>query len=318
VNDTHSHSAAPTVPAIKVEKRSIMFNGRDTSITLRPALYDAFQRLVKRRGSNIKATVASWKLNNANQIVPTIEAYVTEHNDGPVYDYAAREQWLTAVVDAFRPIFAARGYPLPEHVKVSIGFPSTGWRGKRRGECWDPSMSLKGWTEIFINPVIGDVTEIVSILTHELCHAAVGTEFGHGKRFINAGLALDLEGPAKSMDGGERWREWAGPIIQAVGPMPHAALKAFERKPKVQTSRMIKVECPECKAITRMSRKVIEQVVQNAPDEDVAELRCVDPMCLGTIAAYPLLAGAQAGEGDDAGEDEGEPQRKPVDFRRAK
>ena len=46
-----------------------------------------------------------------------------------------REQWLMAAVDHIVPIFESRGYTVPV-VKVSVGFPSTGGKGRHLGQCW--------------------------------------------------------------------------------------------------------------------------------------------------------------------------------------
>ena len=37
---------------------------------------------------------------------------------------ATREEWLGALVDALRPVFAELGYPLPDRIRVSCGWPS--------------------------------------------------------------------------------------------------------------------------------------------------------------------------------------------------
>jgi len=47
-----------------------------------------------------------------------------------------REEWLNLVADGMAPWFEDQGYPLPR-CRIAIGFPSTGKRGKRIGECWD-------------------------------------------------------------------------------------------------------------------------------------------------------------------------------------
>ncbi len=60
-----------------------------------------------------------------------------------------REEWLNRVVDLMAPWFARLGHPLPR-VRIAIGFPSTGSRGKRVGECWDRVNSAVGTFEILI------------------------------------------------------------------------------------------------------------------------------------------------------------------------
>ena len=43
-----------------------------------------------------------------------------------------REEWLMEAVEQIRPIFERAGYQVPP-VKVSIGFPSTGSKGRHLG-----------------------------------------------------------------------------------------------------------------------------------------------------------------------------------------
>jgi hypothetical protein len=105
-----------------------------------------------------------------------------------------REAWLNHVTAQLTPAFAARGAPLPARVRVAVGFPSTGRRGKRIGECWDSTASQDGTFEILIRPDVSDPLQAAEILAHELVHAAVGTKAKHGppfKRRLNARAVTD-------------------------------------------------------------------------------------------------------------------------------
>jgi len=44
-----------------------------------------------------------------------------------------RESWLGDVADRLRPVFAQLDAPLPERLRIAIGFPSTGRRAKATG-----------------------------------------------------------------------------------------------------------------------------------------------------------------------------------------
>ncbi|MDP3122397.1 hypothetical protein [Polynucleobacter sp.] len=46
-----------------------------------------------------------------------------------------REQRLMKAVEHIVPIFERAGYAVPV-VKVSVGFPSTGGKGRHLGQCW--------------------------------------------------------------------------------------------------------------------------------------------------------------------------------------
>lgn len=63
-----------------------------------------------------------------------------------------RESWLNRVAVGMAPLFDALGTPLPDRVRVAIGFTSAGRKGKAIGECWDNRRSADGHFEIFIRP----------------------------------------------------------------------------------------------------------------------------------------------------------------------
>ncbi len=66
--------------------------------------------------------------------------------------HQTRESWLNAVALGMAPLFEALDAPLPDRVRVAIGFTSTGAKGKAIGECWDNRLSADGYFEIFIRP----------------------------------------------------------------------------------------------------------------------------------------------------------------------
>jgi len=61
-----------------------------------------------------------------------------------------RESWLNAVALGMAPLFEAVDAPLPDRIRVAIGFTSAGAKGKAIGECWDNRLSADGHFEIFI------------------------------------------------------------------------------------------------------------------------------------------------------------------------
>lgn len=257
----------------KHEKRSVTVNGRKTSITLRPSIWSAFVKLTKKNGTNAGKVMSSWMLNDVSAIVPAIEAYVLANNDGPVYSYATREQWLMRVVDAMRPIFEERGYKLPEKIRVSVGFPSTGYRSKAIGECWPTRCSADKYNQIFVTPTLTTERALASLLTHELCHAWDDCKSGHKAPFKKCGTAMGLIGKPTHMSGGPEWDAWALPILEQVGKIPHGAIEAYTPKKK-QTTRMLKCECPACGFTFRTSAKWME---------GKEYLTCPDPDCQETI-----------------------------------
>ena len=63
-----------------------------------------------------------------------------------------RESWLNGVAAGMAPLFEALDAPLPDRVRVAIGFTSRGAKGKAIGGCWDNRLSADGHFEIFIRP----------------------------------------------------------------------------------------------------------------------------------------------------------------------
>ena len=51
--------------------------------------------------------------------------------------HETRESWLNAVAQGMALLFEALDAPLPDRVRVAIGFTSRGAKGKAIGECWD-------------------------------------------------------------------------------------------------------------------------------------------------------------------------------------
>ena len=191
-----------------------------------------------------------------------------------------RESWLNFVAARMAHLFEELDAPLPERVRIAIGFTSSGWRGKRIGECWDNRCSDDGHFEIFIRPDLANSPqvmpmEVAAILGHELVHAAVGIPAGHGKDFRRVAKGIGLEGPMRSTTAGPKFRTALEPILAEAGPLPHARLRTQAEHiepgtepgdeggpsttaPKKQTRRHIKCHCAECGYTARTSRKWLD------------------------------------------------------------
>lgn len=169
-----------------------------------------------------------------------------------------REDWLRLMADSMAPWFTEKGYTMP-NIRMAIGFPSTGARGRRIGECWDATASEDGTFEILIRPDQSDPVEVAAILAHELCHAVVGIEAGHGPKFKKAAHAIGLEGPMRSTRAGEAFKQALAPILERLGPLPHARLAGMSGTgPKKQKTRLIKAHCETCGYTVRVTRLWIE------------------------------------------------------------
>jgi len=189
-----------------------------------------------------------------------------------------REQWLGELTDLLRPMFEDVGFPLPEKIRASCGFPSKGAlakKAKRVGEAWSSEMSEDQHFETFVTPMIADALEVAAIQVHELCHCAVGLTCKHRKPFTIAARAIGLEGRMTATEAGEELTIKLEELIEEIGPYPHAKL-VYSSSPKKQTTRMVLVRCPklECGYQVRTTKKWIEIGVPTCPcgEKMVAEL----------------------------------------------
>lgn len=187
-----------------------------------------------------------------------------------------REQWLEAFVTAARPMFIARGYTIPDKVRVSVGFAHQTRGGKVIGQCWSDAASGDGTHEIFVTPTLDDSSRMADVITHELCHAVVGIDAKHGPKFKQCATAMGLEGKMTATTAGESWHEWADPILKDLGPIPHAALNAERSGIKKQTTRLLKAECDMCQLTFRITAKWANGRELICPDIDCEGRMCVE------------------------------------------
>lgn len=180
--------------------------------------------------------------------------------------FKTREEWLEAMTNALRPKFKAAGYAIPAKVHVSCAFPSTRGTAKKNraiGECWPASSSESGHAEIFISPTLSDPIAVGGTLVHELLHAAIepmhpDKHVGHGAAFKAAMGPLGMTGKATATtESAELKRELAA-IAKKLGKYPHAAMK-LNLRGKVQGTRLLKAECPECGYVIRVTAKWINE-----------------------------------------------------------
>jgi hypothetical protein len=158
---------------------------------------------------------------------------------------ALREQWLNNAVTSVRGIFHANGFPIPDHVRVSCGFPSKRARSLYRnvGEHFSPDASEDATHQIFISPVLDDSVEVLGVLVHELTHAVTGSS--HGTEFKHCARKVWLEGSLTQTKVGAQFRSNFAPILESLGIYPHAKLNVASSY-KVQSTRMLKAVCGTC------------------------------------------------------------------------
>ena len=178
--------------------------------------------------------------------------------------YTTREEWLNAAVVELRPLFDSVGYPLPDLIRVTCGFPSSKARSQHKsiGEHWSPAASSDNHHEILISPVVADPVEVFGILVHELCHAATDGD-GHRGRFPAVARKLWLEGKLTATVTGKAFVEHLGPLIESLAAYPHAALNVGATR-KVQATRLIKASCT-CGYTIRLSQKWVAVGLPTCP-----------------------------------------------------
>ena len=134
--------------------------------------------------------------------------------------HSTREQWLNHLAQLLQPHFARAGFPLPPNIRFSCGWPGAGDRRTREGECWHTSASADRSFEIFVSPSVSDPLHVADILIHELCHAAVGVDAGHGSLFRRCALAVGLAGKMRSTVLSPALQERHTALLADSGPYP--------------------------------------------------------------------------------------------------
>jgi hypothetical protein len=170
--------------------------------------------------------------------------------------YATREEWLLAATKALRPLFKDVGHPLPEHIRLSCGFPL----GSRKviGQCWPVAAAGDKVHQIYISPVLDSVLDkagVLATLVHELGHSALPPKTGHKAAFAKLAADLGLEKPWKATTAGPELLKHLKALAHDLGPYPHAALSPTELERKKQSTRLLKVECGDCEAVYRITAK---------------------------------------------------------------
>ena len=167
-----------------------------------------------------------------------------------------REGWLNRAALALAPTFASDNMPELPRLRVSTGFPSTGRRGKRIGECWPAAASADQSREIFIAPQLG-AEEALGVLAHEMCHAYLEAK-GHGKEFRKLALAVGLTPPMRATGVSAELKERLHALSSELGPWPGAPLDLGLTDRKKQSARQLLVQCAICGYRARVARKWLD------------------------------------------------------------
>lgn len=181
-----------------------------------------------------------------------------------------REQWLNKAVVLFKPIFRKAGFPLPEKLRVSCGWPSSTRKARGKttiGQCWAAEASGDKTTEMFISPLLDDVFKVLHTTAHELVHAAVGTKCGHRGQFIACAKAVGFLKPWTLTPESEELKKVLAELQKKLPAYPHSKLTPSKSGIKKQGTRMLKCECETCGYTVRISKKWIVKVgVPHCPE----------------------------------------------------
>lgn len=183
-----------------------------------------------------------------------------------------REHWLTECAKLIESeLFQPLGFSLPEKWRTTCGFPSkSGLANKTRtiGQHWNPKASKDKTHEVIVSITLSDPLRVAGVLAHELIHA-VHPDDGHGSKFRNLAVAIGLTGKMTATTEGPEFIEKIQPILDCLGPYPHATLDSSNRKK--QGTRMIKAECGCCGYTIRLTRKWLEVAIPVCPDPECEE-----------------------------------------------
>ena len=181
----------------------------------------------------------------------------------------SRESWLRAAAKELAPYFASCGFTLPENIRFAIAFPSTGRQGRRIGECWHSSTSDDGNYEIIIRADIADPVEVLGVLVHELIHAVLPPDAGHGKLYREAAIKIGLEGKMRHAMPSQLLQPRLVALAESLGALPHARLnidRGRDNRPadraKKQRARLLKADCDGegCGYTVRITAKWVDEI----------------------------------------------------------
>lgn len=206
--------------------------------------------------------------------------------------FDARESWLRAATGLLHPHFQACGYAIPEKMRFAIAFPSTGRKGKRVGELWHPATSKDGSCELIIRADLDQPADVLAVLVHQLIHAVLPPDAGHGPLFKEAAQKIGLSGKMRDAAPSPLLLPLLTDFAAQLGPLPHAALM-LERgpndkgpidRPKKQSTRLLKAACADmaCGYTVRITGKWVIEVgpphcpkhgamAVDLPDDDESE-----------------------------------------------
>lgn len=155
-----------------------------------------------------------------------------------------REEYLTAAVEKFKPLFERNKLFLPV-VRVSCGFPNKNPK-KTLGQCFSSVCCADGSRQIFASPIIKSTVETLGVLAHELLHAALPDDAKHGPKFKEGMKLIGLEGKAIHAMPGDELLHFCEKMADELGEYPNVPMKIPEKsqKERATAKKSFKLHCP--------------------------------------------------------------------------
>lgn len=179
--------------------------------------------------------------------------------------FATREEWLNAAIELIRVDYLVQaGVVLPD-IKVSMGWGAGTHPTATIGVCTKPEAAEDGVAQIYVNPIKAAPRDILHILFHEVIHA-YNWSAAHGPEFKAITEKAGLTGKAtEQVPSDDLWKT-IDEMCEDLGDFPHSAIKIetyvtptgrTKTRPAAakpaQTTRMLKIVCPDCGMISRTS-----------------------------------------------------------------
>ena len=132
-----------------------------------------------------------------------------------------REQWLTYVAVLLRPWFSRHGFEIPLRVRLGVG--ALALTTRTLGVCY-PQVDRAGFRHVTISPFIDDPLLVAAVLAHELIHAGLPPNEGHGPHFRRVARRVGFEGRLTEVRPGPALRAEIAAVVRRAGAYPHVAL----------------------------------------------------------------------------------------------
>lgn len=169
------------------------------------------------------------------------------------------------------------GDPLHDKLKVSRGYPPVNAlknRGRVVGVCIDPTVSLGGFTEIFVSPYVSEPMEMLSVLVHELGHAVQGNKVGHGPAFTEYCKEVGLAPPANPMTGRhDEFKGWQlGTVVAPGSPLEQTLQEILDELPPFPGAGLNLTEVEKQRAASKAKTLMLK-------------MYCDNPQCPGFLSS---------------------------------